>query len=115
MELVSGPSSVGAVQLAYMHLAACLSSQGNASTCHAINSRVCYTALEGMCHPTESLAVINRYVFNTHAGSGVAMMYQQMAAEEQQKVSGAAAAHSVKEPKVSLASRGFAATGANKQ
>lgn len=43
------------------------------------------------------------------------MMYQQMAAEEQQKVSGAAAAHSVKEPKVSMASRGFAATGANKQ
>eukprot|EP00891_Asterochloris_glomerata_P005451 jgi/Astpho2/5451/Aster-07990 len=48
-------------------------------------------------------------------GSGVAMMYQAMAAEEQQKASGTAAAHSPKEPKVSLATRGFAADGANKQ
>jgi hypothetical protein len=48
-------------------------------------------------------------------GSGVAMMYSQMAQEEQQKSTGAVA-HSVVEPKLSLASsRGFAASGAARQ
>ena len=55
-----------------------------------------------------------RYFFSqllSAVGSGVAMMYQQMAAEEQQEVShDAAAAHSIKEAKVPLAARRGAAS-----